>query len=221
MALSDYTDLLPSANADKPDFFAVLEAILSPFIDIQDTLQSLPQKYDVEEAVGAQLDVVGQWIGFGRQVLAPIEGVYLSLGIEGLGLGQGGWLRPGDPTEGLVSLDDPTYRLMLFAKIAANYWDGSRAQLQEIFATFFQVSPGTYSFVVDGFDMTMTLGLSGKIPGAIFQQLFLRTGVPFPPAAVLSKTVVTTVDEAPILGLGVDNNYIGGLGRGAWGASLT
>lgn len=218
--LEDYTNLLPGANADKPDFLAALEAVLQPFVDLQATLESLPAKYDVESAVGSQLDVCGQWIGFGRRVSSPIAGVYFSLDEPSVGLDEGVWFGPGQPVNELVMLDDDTYRLMLFAKIAANYWDGSLAQLQEIFATFFAVSPGTRSFVVDNFDMTMTLAIAGTIPGAIFQQLFLSTKIPFPPAAVLSNVIITTEDGAPIFGLDVNNAYVGGLDVGAWSEAV-
>lgn len=218
--LSDYLGLLPSANSTKEDFLAVLTALLEPGVDEQNTLASYVAKYDVEQAVGVQLDVVGQWVGFGRRVLAPIEGVYFSLDLPDVGLDQGVWWGPNDPLESLVSLDDETYRLMLLAKIASNYWDGSREQLQSIFQQFFLVSPGTFCFVIDNYDMTMTIGLSGVIPGAIFQKLFLKTHVPLPPAAVGANVIVTTVTGTPIFGFDIDNDYLGGLDHGAWYASV-
>lgn len=218
--LSEYLGLLPSANADKPNFLGVLSTLLQPFVDLQNVVAEMPQKYDVEAAVGVQLDVVGQWIGFGRRVVAPIEGVYFSLDEQGIGLDQGVWWQPGDPLTHLVELDDETFRLMLLAKIASNYWDGSLEQLQAIFAKFFAASPGTFVFVVDNFDMTMTVGISGVIPGAIMQRLFLNTQIPFPPAAVGSNVIVTTQSGAPIFGFDIDNNYIGGLDHGAWSAAV-
>lgn len=218
--LTDYTELLPSANADKPNFLAVLAAFLQPFVDEQNTLASIVDKYDLDTAVGVQLDVVGQWVGFGRRVAVPLAGVYFALDASDVGLDQGVWWQPGDSLSELVSLDDETYRLMLKTKIAANYWDGSLTQLQEIFASFFAVSPGTFSFVVDNFNMTMTIGISGVVPGLIFQTLFLNTHVPFPPAAVLSNVVITSQDGAPIFGLDIDNDYIGGLDHGAWAVAV-
>lgn len=219
--LSNYINLLPSANDDKPNFLAVLSALLQPFVDEQNVVASLIEKYDLDTAVGTQLDVVGQWVGFGRSVLSPLAGVYFSLDTEDVGFDQGVWWEPDNPLTVLVDLDDDTYRLMLRAKIASNYWDGSLQQLQQIFAEFFLVSPGTYVFVIDNFNMTMTVGISGAIPGRIYQLLFLNTHVPFPPAAVLSDVVVTTEYGAPLFGFDVENNYIGGFDSGAWGVAVS
>lgn len=218
--IDKYLNLLPSANDDKPDFIDTITAVLQPFVDGQNVVESLIAKYDLDTAEGMQLDVVGQWVGFGRNVLAPLVGVYFAFDEEGVGFDQGVWFTSGDPTEGLVSLDDPTYRIMLKAKISSNYWDGSLAQLQQIFADFFAVSPGTYAFVIDNFDMTMTIGISGVIPGIIFQSLFLRTQIPLPPAAVQSNVLITTEDGAPIFGFDMDNEYIGGFDHGAWSVQV-
>lgn len=216
LTVDQYLSLLPSANADKPDFLAVLEAVLQPIVECGNTIGGMERTYDVDTAGGVQLDVVGQWVGFQRNVVAPIEGVYFSLDIDSVGLDQGVWWGPGDPLTEIVSLPDDVYRTMLLAKIGANYWDGSLEQLQGLFAQFFAASPGTYAFVIDNFDMTMTIGISGVIPGVIYQRLFLNTQVPFPPAAVGSNVIITTEDGAPIFGLDSDTPYLGGLDHGAW-----
>lgn len=214
--IESYLSLLPSANDDKPDFLALLRAFLQPFVDEQGTLGGVVGKYDLDAAVGAQLDVVGQWVGLARRVESPIEGVYFSFDLPNIGFDQGLWWTPADPLTELITLDDTTYRLLLRAKIASNYWDGSLAQLALIFRQFFAVSEGTVVFVIDNFDMTMTIAIAGVIPGAIFQRLFLRTHVPFPPAAVGSNVIITSEDGAPLFGFDIENEYIGGFDSGAW-----
>lgn len=219
--VSTYIDLLPSANADKPNFIATLEALLEPLAETRQAVAELVTKYDVDAAVGVQLDVTGQWVGFGRRVESPIQGVFFSFDIENVGFDQGIWWQTGEPLTELVTLDDGTYRLMLQAKILANYWDGSLADLQTIFAQFFAASPGTRAFVIDNFDMTLTLAIAGTIPSAILQRLFLSTHVPFPPAAVGTNVIITSADGAPLFGFDIDNDYIGGFDRGAWSIPVT
>ena len=217
-ALNDYLDLITSEHRNQPNFTAVMTAILQPFVDEQNLELLIPALYDLDAAVGAQLDVVGQWVGFSRKLQVPISGVYFSLDDAALGLDQGVLQQPFDPVTGLVLLDDGTYRLMLYAKIAANIWDGSLAQANAILARIFVTSPGTLVFVQDNFDMTMSVGLAGMIPSTLFQQLLLQ--FPLRPAAVLENIYVTSVDGAPIFGLDVENGYISGLDVGALATEL-
>lgn len=219
--LSTYLDKLPAFNRDKPNFVAVLTTLLQPLVDERDSIEALIAKYDVEAAEGAQLDVIGQWVGFGRRVRIPLEGVYFSLDIEGLGLDQGVWLGPEDPETVLAELPDDVYRAVLLAKIAANYWDGTREELQAICTQFFQTaSPTARVFVIDNFDMTMTVGIAGAIPGTVFMRIFLDLHVPMPPAAVGSNLIVTTEDGTPIFGFDIENDYVSGFDSGAWSAPV-
>lgn len=219
--LDDYISLITSEHNDKPNFISVLSSILQPFVDEQNLLRNIPSLYDLDLAVGSQLDVVGQWVGLSRRLQLPIAGVYFSLDIEGLGLDQGVLQQPFDPVSGLTSLDDNTYRLMLYAKIAANIWDGSLAQAEQILSEIFASSPGTLVFIQDNFDMSMYIGLAGVIPSALFAALLAQEYIPLRPAAVKSTAYVTSVDGAPIFGLDVENSFISGLDVGALAAQVS
>ncbi len=215
-SINDYIDLVPVANSDKPNFLAVLAAALTPFVDGQNALNEMPTDFDIDVAIGAQLDVVGQWVGFSRRVSVPIEGVYFSFDIAGVGLDDGVWLGPGDPIDGLTSLDDATYRLMLKIKVRANHWDGSLEQAQDIFSGI--VSSGALLFVVDNFDMSMTIGVAGVVPSALFIAL-LQQSLPWlrPETVELDLIIVTSVSGTPIFGFDIENDFISGLDVGAWG----
>lgn len=220
--ITDYLDLVPSANQSKPKFIAMLTVIAQTFVDNINLCNSIPSKYDIDDAVGTQLDVVGQWVGLSRRLNVPISGVYFSFDIDGVGFDEGVWKGPFDPDEGLVSLDDDTYRLMLYIKIAANNWDGSLAQAQEILARIFATSPGTMLFIQDNFDMTMTVGLSGVVPNALFTALLVGGYITLRPAGVLiDEIIVTSVSGDPIFGFDADNSYIAGFDEGAWGTVLS
>jgi uncharacterized protein DUF2612 len=220
-ALTDYLNRVPSANQTAPKFMAMLSAILQPIVDNINLVDSIPELFDIDTAVGTQLDVVGQWVGLSRMLEAPIPNVYFSLDSATLGLDQGVWYAPFDPTEGVISLDDATYRMMLYIKIAANNWDGSFAQMQAILASIFATSPGTLFFAQDNFDMTITLAIAGDIPSQLFIQLLVQDYLTLRGAAVgIAEVVVTSVDGAPIFGLDGENAYISGLDVGAWGTAL-
>jgi len=143
--LSEYTALITSEHNQRPKFMAVVAALAQPMVDLMGVLESMPPKFDLDEAVGAQLDDVGRWVGISRIIRTPLSDVYFSLDISGLGFDQGIWKGPFDPDTGLTTLDDDTYRLVIRAKIGANHWDGtmegSVAILNSIFSPAGELEP--------------------------------------------------------------------------------
>lgn len=213
---ADYLALLPAASRNKPKFTAFLSAILDGLADGQNTLAAMPGAFDIDTAVGAQLDAVGQRVGLARQLPVPIAGVYFSLDDATLGLDQGVIRGPFDPTSALASLDDTTYRLLLKIKVRANTWDGSLGVAQQMLAAVQSSAPGTYLFMQDRFDMTTIIGVSGVIPSRLFVSILKQMKEWLRPAAVdLSSVYVTSVNGAAVFGLDVQNSYVAGLDAGA------
>ena len=188
-------------------------------VDLQNLLGSMPGKFDLDSAVDAQLDDVGRWVGISRNVPLPLSDVYFSFDIEGLGFDQGNWKGPFDPDTGLTRLDDETYRLVLRAKIGANHWDGTLESSKEILDSIF--NGGTFVFIQDNQDMSMTIGISGVIPSAVFQALLANGLIPLKPEGVrINIVIVTSVDSAPIFGFDMSNDLVAGFDTGAWGTPL-
>jgi len=179
--LEDYTDLVTSEHQGKLNFLAMLGVVLQPFVDGINVLESMPSRFDVDSASGEQLDFVGEWVGLSRSLRTPIAGVYFAFDTPGLGFDEGVWFSPGDPAEGVISLDDVTYLLMIKAKIAANSWDGSLGQANSLLLGVFT---GADVVVQDNFDMTQTFIISGSPPSVLFEQLVDQGYIPFKPATV-------------------------------------
>lgn len=214
-SIDDYLALVPSANAGQPDFMAMLRVLLQPFVNIQNALAAMPDDFDIDNALGPQLDAIGVRVGLSRQLSVPITGVYFALDTAGVGLDQGVILGPFDPIDGLTSIDDETYRLFLKIKILANSWDGSFGELQMILAAI--AGSGTFIFAQDNFDMSYTIGVSGIVPSALFVALLRQTNTWLRPMTVSVNTIFVTSDSGtPIFGLDVENDYIAGLDVGSW-----
>ncbi|KVE40084.1 DUF2612 domain-containing protein [Burkholderia sp. BDU5] len=214
--LNDYTSLITSEHRDKPRFAATVAAVVQPLVDQMNLLASMPGKFDLDVAVGDQLDAVGQWVGVSRRIRTPLTGIYFSFDIAGLGFDQGIWKGPFDPDTGLTVLDDDTYRLVIRAKIGANHWDGTLASSAAILNSIF--GSGTHVFIEDHQDMSMTIGISGKVPSAVFLALLAGGYIPLKPEGVhVNYTIVTTVDGAPLFGFDMENAYVSGFDVGAWG----
>lgn len=64
--ISKYTNLVPAANSSQPDFMAMLGVSVQPFADIAQVLGLYITYYDIDVAVGVQLDTLGRLIGIAR-----------------------------------------------------------------------------------------------------------------------------------------------------------
>ncbi|MET3481531.1 DUF2612 domain-containing protein [Methylobacterium sp. 1973] len=147
----DYLDFVTpwQANPAKARFLATIRANVQPQADAQAFVASLPQAFDIDEAIGAQLDVDGQWVGRNRYVPIPLPDTTLALGIVNRGLGQGYWRTNYDSTNDISSLPDNLYRPLLYAKILANAWDGTGPAAVQIVRTYLS-DPATLVFLNDG-----------------------------------------------------------------------
>lgn len=218
--VDDYTGLVTSEHNQKPKFMAMVEALAGGHADLINALQSMPGAFDLDAAIGVQLDAVGRWVGISRNIATPLSGVYFSMDVDGLGFDVGVWQGPYDPDTGLTSLDDATYRLLIRAKIAANHWDGTLSGSARMLDIIFPPSSGTKIFIVDNGDMSIDIAISGAIPSILFLALLFGGYIPIKPEGVhINGYYVTTEYGSPLFGFDVDNDYIGGFDRGAWGSS--
>lgn len=166
--LAEYINLITSEHADKPLFVKMVEETIKPYLDTTNLELTYQQLYDVDVAVGSQLDVVGLWVGVSRRLQTPLQ-VYFSFDIEGLGFDQGLWKGRFDPVNGITNLDDYHYRLLIKARILNNAWDGSIENAYALASIVFS----TYNlvlFIEDYANLTMAVGLAG--PGSIDSVIF-------------------------------------------------
>jgi Protein of unknown function (DUF2612) len=134
--IEDYTSLITSEHNTAPNYVATVSLSCQPMVDQQNLVAEVPGLFDIDSAVGQQLDYVGQWVGLTRYVNVPLD-IYFSWGVAGLGWGQGVWYSIFDPTTGAVALDDPHYRILLKARIVANQWDGTITGAYDAWDTLF------------------------------------------------------------------------------------
>lgn len=227
-SLDYYLALIPPEHANKPKFVETVTLAVRPYVDCQQMLVALNGKFDVDVAVGQQLDYVGQWIGRTRYIQVPLN-IYFSFDVAGLGADQGVWFGPFEATTGLTALPDPAYRILLKATIAANYWDGTGPGAANAWNTL--LSPFGYNILVQDYDhMNMAIALIGIQPNVIVQALFTTGELDLKPAGVMLSHVLPSIYPAgnvngiagtPIFGLDADNGNIGGFDHGAWGLFIS
>lgn len=214
--LTDYTSLITSEHQSAPKFMAMVALLGQWAVDRRNLLASIPSLFDIDTAVGQQLDWVGEWVGISRDLSLPLTGVYFSFDTAGIGFDQGAWLGPFDPTSGLVSLPDAQYRILLYATIAANNWDGTIPGAYNAWNTIFE--PLGYSVLIaDNQDMTMNVVLVGPTPDAVTLALFTGGYLNLRPAGVgITNYYLPSVPSAPVFGFDVENPSISGFNVGGW-----
>lgn len=211
--ISAYVGLITSEHSNKPKFVALVSEMVQPLADAAAVARDLETIFDLDTAVGQQLDYVGQWVGLTRNLKTPITGVFFSLDIPP-GLDQGIVWTKYTPTEGLEQLPDEQYRTVLRAKILNNQWDGSLSQAYAIYDALFSGSAFT-PFIQDNGDRSIYIGLTGAIPDALTMAMLTQGLLDVRPAGNRIAAYVTPSANAPIFALDVQNQYFAGLDVGA------
>lgn len=114
MTIKKYVDNVTSQHRDKPKFISWLTKSLTVLDHAYKGTRSIDINFDLDNAIGKQLDLLGIIIGRERTLtFQPLHGH--------------------DPV-----LDDETYRLVLKTKVAINMWDGTIPHIYEIWDNIFK-----------------------------------------------------------------------------------
>lgn len=218
MILDDYLNLITSEFRLQPKFIAMITASANLFLHIQDTLTDMVPAFDVDDAVGQQLDFIGQWVGITRNLAIPIEGVYFSWdgSDPGVGWDHGVWQPPLSPTQ-VTSLPDDSYRVLLKAKIAANQWDGTTTGAYIIWN---EVFTDLTILIQDNQNMSYDLAVTGGNIDAITLALITGGYIPLKPEGVRVNYYFVPFNPGPIFGWDLDNDLIQGWDEGSWSAQI-
>lgn len=139
MAIDTYLDNITSQHRDKPKFIGWLSSNLNIIDDVYVLLKSMDDAFDVDNAIGNQLDTLGVIIGRQRTLsFQPLNNF--------------------SPV-----LDDDTYRVVLKAKIIMNNWDGSLPQMYEVWNAAFGNDKDLSLQLQDNQDMSFTAYIDGYV----------------------------------------------------------
>ena len=131
--IADYLNMISSEHRGQPKYIAMLTAYLRKLQDAQMVLEAFDLHFDLNEAIGAQLDKLGEIVGRSR-ILAF------------------------QPESRSALLDDDNYRLIIKAKILQNQWDGT---IEDMASLFKQVFPDMQLAIIDNQNMSMEIQVTG------------------------------------------------------------
>jgi hypothetical protein len=187
MAVSDYLGLIVSQHNQRPKYMAMINLTCKPMADGIFQLSRFPFLFDLDQAVGDQLDILGEWIGASRNLKAPL------------------------PPSGITVLGDADYRTLLKAVVATNYWDGTVPGMYAIWASVFQGN--VFEVLIQDYqDMTMAVIILATDLGTVALALLINGYIELRPAGVGCGFYQAT--GSPVFGLDVESSTISGLDVG-------
>lgn len=128
--LEQYKGLVPPPNNLAPKFMAWLEAASRVSTDTQAVLNAIIAEFNIDTAVGNQLDIIGELLNQPREV----------------NFDPGGGASP--------ILTDFIYRIVLKATILKNIWKGTKTEIYDFWEKFLPDYP---VLITDNQNMTMTV----------------------------------------------------------------
>lgn len=135
-----YLQLITSEYQGSTKFLNWLLSCLRPLDDASECLSSFVTSFDLDYAVGVQLDALGVIIGQSRTV-----------GFQ--------------PTGGISPiLTDNAYRILLKARTLQNNWSGT---INSLYTSWQKLFPGGRITIVDNQNMTATIILTGSFDSIV------------------------------------------------------
>lgn len=215
--MTDYSQLITSEYKNSPNFLQTVQLTANGIGDITAAIQSLPSLFDLDNAIGSQLDVDGQWIGFARNIGGVVlvqffgfadDATALTFGELGSPAVGGRFYELGEDSSTTATLADPEYRLLLRAKILQNDWDGSVVEFEAAVADVIAmptkvIDPGTGvvlimpSQAVDPVlsQLLTTYDLLPRAAGVRYQYVFPASGYAWTTAGTATSPNIGTVQK--------------------------
>lgn len=160
--IEEYLNIITSEHRNQPKYIAMLTAYFQKLQHAVNVLNAWDEHFHIEDAVGAQLDQLGEIIGRNRVLNFQPDGHS-------------------------ARLDDETYRMILKAKILQNQWDGTIYGMQKLFKAVF---PDMELILIDHQNMTITaavVGLSDSLQLQLLRQGYI---LPKPEGVQMNVTII-------------------------------
>lgn len=214
----EYLNLITSEHRLKPKYIEMVGAVADVYVHIQDTLKSLVPRFDVDAAVGSQLDIIGLWAGISRVVSVPISGSFFSWDGSDYSVGWdfGIW-QSSFNSSNITILPDDVYRTIIKGKIAANSWDGTT---DGAYAIWDRVFTNITILIQDNYNMSYNLAFVGGIVDTLTATLITQGYIPLKPEGVRVNTYFFPVDSGPLFGWDLDSDYVKGWDEGSWASEV-
>lgn len=214
--MRSYLKLITSQHRTANKFCNHINLITKSLAETVSFARQLNNYFSLDDAVGVQLDVIGEWAGISRRVLIPLVGVYFTLDNDRTGFDEGMWKGEFDSDSGFMTLNDETYRSIIRVKIKANHWDGTTESLMDIYDSLLP-DEDTKLFFIDNLDMSMDVFITGSYIDNVTKSIVKQGYLGVKPEGVqVNHYYINSVPKSPMFGFDISNNYIAGFDIGGY-----
>lgn len=169
-----YLNIITSEHRDKPKYIAMVTALLQPLDDIFAIGITIDDEFDVDLAVGAQEDTLGEIVKMRRTL--PFQPTTIPSPVA----------------------DNEIYRMLIKSQIAKNYWKGGIEDIEEAWLDIF----GKRIVIQDNQDMTITVNMN-LYSGIFWEILLYGMIVPKPQSVLIKFQTEYRVDSVTFIGAAV------------------
>lgn len=180
-----YLNIITSQHRQQIKYIEFVLMLLEPLFDMAELLLNFNYNFDLDFATGNELDIIGKIVGVDREVDFILS-------------------------DGSHTLNDEDYRFLIKAKIAQNYWDGSREKIFEIWDNLF---PNVKLNLIDNQDMTCLVFVNAEILTENQINMFFAGLLVPRPVGVQYNYVF---GEGAIFSFDMDTEYFKGWDEGTW-----
>lgn len=214
--MRSYLKLITSQHRTANKFCNHINLITKSLAETASFARQLNNYFSLDDAVGVQLDVIGEWAGISRRVLISLVGVYFTLDNDRTGFDEGMWKGEFDSDSGFMTLNDETYRSIIRVKIKANHWDGTTESLMDIYDSLLP-DEDTKLFFIDNLDMSMDVFITGSYIDNVTKSIVKQGYLGVKPEGVqVNHYYINSVPKSPMFGFDISNNYIAGFDIGGY-----
>ena len=186
-----YLALFTSQYQNSPNLLNFANGMLNLVQDLVKLLGEMYQFFDIDYAIGDQLDILGEIVGANR--LLPFTPTPV-----------------GSPAVAVSPiLTDDNYRILIKATIGINQWDGKMSSIKPLWNSLF---PAGSIVVQDNLDMTMSVTPVGSFNSVIIDMIQNDMIVPRPEGVKMYYNF----GQMPFFGFDLLNTYIAGFDAGHW-----
>jgi len=219
MFIDNYLNLLILQYSDLPKASETIEALTGKYEELYNVILAFESAFDIDTAVGVQLDTLGKIIGLSRIVPDVVPKVYFAFSgtLNADTFSKAPMFRTSDAILTDTQLNDSDYRFFLKAKIAKNVVTAKMIDddlsLQDAIAFMF----GNAAYVSDNQDMTMTLYVDDTYPTRLLTYLAALDLIPRPQAVSIKYAIII---NSKTFGFNNNPNAVG-FGQGKFARVIT
>ena len=156
MDVQEYELLISEQNSRRQKYMGLVQSVLEMGSGVASVVESFDEAFDVDNAAGAQLDIIGDLVGVKR-------------------------LLDYAPSVGDREMSDDEYRTCIRMAVARNEWDGSNAGVFEAYRVL--EASGVGINYLDNQNMTVTLNIVDALSVRMYE-ILRNIGVLLVPAGV-------------------------------------